>query len=68
MRRERKLANNVIIVIIIIIIIVIIIFYINIISTNNSQCRFFTVYQVQLTLMYYLYVSCVFSMYFIFRF
>ena len=35
---------------------------------NNSQCRFFTVYEVQLILMYYLYVSCVFSMYFIFRF
>jgi len=30
--------------------------YVSIISTNNSQCRFFTVYEVRLTLMYYLYV------------
>jgi len=30
--------------------------YVSIISTNNSKCRFFTVYEVQLTLMYYLYV------------
>jgi len=42
--------------------------YVSIISTNNSKCRLFTVYEVQLTLMYYFYVSCVFSMYFIFRF
>jgi len=37
--------------------------YVTIISTNNSKCRFFTVFEVQLILMYYLYVSCVFSMY-----
>jgi len=43
-------------------------FYITVISTTNSQCRFFTVFEVQLILMYYLYVSCVLSMYFIFRF
>jgi len=42
--------------------------YVSIIAKNNSKCRFFTVYEVQLILMYYLYVSCVFSMYFIFRF
>jgi len=41
-------------------------FYVTIISTNNSQCGFFMVYGVQLILMYYLYVFCVFSMYFIF--
>jgi len=40
--------------------------YVSMISKNNSQCRFFTVYEVQLILMYYLYVSCVFSLYFIF--
>jgi len=43
-------------------------FYVSIISTNNSQCRFFTVYEVQLILMNYVYVSCVFSLYFICRF
>jgi len=43
-------------------------FYVSIISTNNSKCRFFTVYDVQLIPMYYLYVSCVFSVNFIFRF
>jgi len=44
--------------------------YVSIISKNNSQCRFFMVFEVQLILMYYLYVSCVFSLYFIlfFRF
>ena len=36
-------------------------FYVSIISMNNSQCRFFTVHEVQLILMYYLYVSWVFS-------
>ena len=30
-----------------------------------SQCRFLTVFEVQLILMHYLYVSCVFSLYFI---
>ena len=35
-------------------------FYVTIISTNNSKCRFFTVYEVQLILMYYLYcILCV---------
>ena len=29
--------------------------YVSIISTNNSQCRFFTVYEVQLTLMYFIF-------------
>jgi len=43
-------------------------YYVSIISMNNSKCRFFTVYEVQLILMYYLYVSCVFSVYFIVRF
>jgi len=38
-------------------------FFVTIISTNNSKCRFFTVYEVQLILMYY---YCVFSTYFIF--
>jgi len=32
-------------------------FYVTIISTNNSKFRFFTVYEVQSILMYYLYVS-----------
>jgi len=41
-------------------------FYVSSISTNNSKCRFFTVYEVQLILIYYLYVSCVFCVYFIF--
>ena len=40
--------------------------YVSIISKNNSQCRFFMVFEVQLILMYYLYVSCMFSLYFIF--
>ena len=45
-------------------------FYITITLTNNSQYRFFTVYEVQLILTYYLYVhvSCVLSVYFIFWF
>jgi len=43
-------------------------FYVTIVSTNSSKCRFFTVFEVQLILMYYFYVSCVFSVYFIFRF
>ena len=42
--------------------------YVSIISKNISQCRFFMVFEVQLILMYYLYVSCVFCLYFIFRF
>ena len=42
--------------------------YVSIISKNMSQYRFFTVFEVQLILMYYLYVSCVFFLYFIFRF
>ena len=43
-------------------------FYVTIVSTNSSKCRFFTVFEVQLILMYYFCVSCVFSVYFIFRF
>ena len=43
-------------------------FYVSIVSTNSSKCRFFTVFEVQLILMYYFCVSCVFSVYFIFRF